>query len=47
MRKISNLHDKKNKLEKENFSDNLKSLKYSEIEKDKQKKWDMIESLSK
>lgn len=47
MRKISNLHDKKNKLEKENFSDNLKSLKYSEIEKDKQKKWNMIESLSK
>ena len=47
MRRISDLHDKKNKLEKEDFSENLKMLKYSEIEIDKQKKWDAIETLSK
>ena len=47
MRRISSLYDKKNKLEKEEFSENIKSLKYSDIEKDKQKKWDDIEILSK
>lgn len=47
MRRISDLHLKKSKLEKEEFSDNMKSLKYSDIEIDKQKKWDLIETLSK